>query len=343
MSNAVWHAFAGHHADVTAIATAPTGAGIGALIGSALADGVWWPWALWLLAAACFSLLILGYLAVPPESPRPPASSTDPQYFDFLGAIFGVTGLVLINIAWNEASLVGWQTPYVYTILILGTLCFIAFFFVESRVIQPLFPPGIITVDATCIMVCLALDWSSFSIWFFYVFQLIEVIRQTRPVGSALQFLPEALSGLCAALVTGYLLSHVNVSFLLVGASTAFTAGCILVATAPAHQTYWANVFVSMLVMAWGMDISFPTSTLIHSNVFPREHQGIAASLVNTIVNYSISVGLGIAGTVVSKTDHDGRDLLRGYRYALYTSILLSGLGLTVSTAFAVRWISKKR
>jgi hypothetical protein len=44
------------------------------------------------------------------------------------------------------------------------------------------------------------------------------------------------------------------------------------------------------------MDISFPASTLILSNSMPKEHQGLAASIVATFVNYSISIGLGIAG-----------------------------------------------
>jgi hypothetical protein len=46
------------------------------------------------------------------------------------------------------------------------------------------------------------------------------------------------------------------------------------------------------------MDMSFPAATVILSNAMPKEHQGLAASLVNTMVNYSISIGLGIAGTV---------------------------------------------
>jgi len=294
------------------------------------------------LAAACFSLSVLGYFAIPSEPPPtgPPGSSR--PSFDTLGAVFGVTGLVLVNFAWNQAPITGWQTPYVYIILIIGVLFLIAFGLVERRVPHPLFPPGILTLDAICIMACLALGWSSFGVWIFYTFQFLQAIRHTGPVASAVQLIPEALSGLCAALVTGYLLGRVQVTWLMMAALSAFFAGCVLAATAPVHQTYWANIFLSMLIMPWGMDISFPASTLILSNIFPREHQGIAASLVNTIVNYSISIGLGIAGTLESRTDRDGRDALRGYRYALFTSAVLSGLGLAVSAAFALRTSSKK-
>jgi hypothetical protein len=63
----------------------------------------------------------------------------------------------------------------------------------------------------------------------------------------------------------------------------------------------------------------------------------MAASLVNTVVNYSISIGVGIAGTVETRVNHGGRteeDELSGYRSALYLGIGLSGLGVLTSLLF---------
>lgn len=65
-----------------------------------------------------------------------------------------------------------------------------------------------------------------------------------------------------------------------------------------------------------------------------RHHQGLAASLVATTVNYSISLGLGFAGTVETHVNDDGNNVLRGYRGALYMGIGLAGLGLFVSVCF---------
>ena len=92
------------------------------------------------------------------------------------------------------------------------------------------------------------------------------------------------------------------------------------------------------------MDISFPASTLILSNLIPKQHQGIAASLINTIVNYSISIGLGIAGTVESRVNRNGANTEQGYHSALYSAVGLSGLGCIVSAIFAIRTtLSKKK
>ena len=72
----------------------------------------------------------------------------------------------------------------------------------------------------------------------------------------------------------------------------------------------------------------------------PRRHQGVAASLVNTIVNYSISLGLGFAGTVEVYVNDGGAtlgDVLRGYRGGFYMGIGLAVLGILVCTAFLIK------
>jgi hypothetical protein len=70
----------------------------------------------------------------------------------------------------------------------------------------------------------------------------------------------------------------------------------------------------------------------------PREHQGIAASLINTVVNYSISISLGIAGTIIRQTSNGGSNVLGSYRNAWYFAIGLDGLGMAVALYFL--WIS---
>ena len=66
------------------------------------------------------------------------------------------------------------------------------------------------------------------------------------------------------------------------------------------------------------------------------EHQGISASLVNTAVNYSISIGLGMAGTVETHVNGAGHELLVGYRGAWYLGTGLGALGMAISVCFVL-------
>lgn len=87
----------------------------------------------------------------------------------------------------------------------------------------------------------------------YYLWQIMEEMRRVRPLLSAAMVSPTAVSGLCAALTTGFILSKVPASTVMVMAMLGFLIGSILMATVPIHQTYWAQTFVATIVTPWGM------------------------------------------------------------------------------------------
>jgi MFS family permease len=323
-------------------ATAPGGATVGAAFSALLAELAWWPWAFWIMAITAFLMAILSILVVPhiaaDDVALTESHTTWKQLWarlDIVGTFTGVTGLILINIAWNQAPIVGWPTPYVYILLLLGFLFVLAFFYIEYNAPHPLIPIRAIGKEVGFVLGCVALGWSSFGIWLFYLWQIILVLRHKSPLLASAQFSPPAVSGFCAAVTTGLLLHKLGPGVIMLMAMIAFCTGNILLATMPVDQTFWAQTFVSLVVMPWGMDMSFPSATIILSNSMPRHHQGMAASLVTTVVNYSISLGLGFAGTVESRILADGGSTLQGYRSAWYMGIGLAGLGIVVALAFS--------
>ncbi|KAI9881603.1 MAG: hypothetical protein M1830_000167 [Pleopsidium flavum] len=231
-------------------AMAPVGFVVGAVFGSLFAQLVWWPWGFYCTAIVCVMISLLAYVVIPARDAAPEREVK--EAFDLVGAVFGVVGLVLVNFAWNQATVVGWTTSYTYATLILGIVSLTIFGFHERKTPNPLLPMDIWNGSAICIIACLGLGWSSFGVWVFYTYQVIEVLRDVTPLAAAAQFVPEMISGIVAAITTGYLLSRVPTTWMMVVASTAFFIGCLLSATAPVRQTYWANIFVSMMVMAWG-------------------------------------------------------------------------------------------
>ena len=119
--------------------------------------------------------------------------------------------------------------------------------------------------------------------------------------------------------------------------------------------------------MTWGIDTSFPAGTIIMSNGVKPEHQDIAASLIITefsiikeyqvivlskitsfsgkanlevlcsVVNYSLFVGLGFAGTVETNVNGGSN------RGALYLGIGLASLGLCLSIFFTCLRLYRSR
>lgn len=260
---------------------------------------------------------------------------------DPLGGVVGITALVLINFAWNMSGVVGWKEPYVYVCLIIGILLVPVFFYIELRVTpSPLIPFNALSTDVGFVLGCIACGWGCFGIWIYYMWNYVELLRGASPLLASAWICPVAIFGAIASISTGFLLSRIKPSLVMATALTAFTVGTILIATAPVGQIYWAQLFVCTIVIPFGMDMSFPAATLILSNAVKKEHQGIAASLVNTIVNYSISLSLGFAGTIEGQVNNGGQtpeDLLKGYRGAWYLAIGLAGLGIALSLVFVLK------
>lgn len=82
--------------------------------------------------------------------------------------------------------------------------------------------------------------------------------------------------------------------------------------------------------------MSFPAGSIVLSNEMRPEHQGMAASILCVIQNYSISIGLGMGGTVEAHVS--GGNLLKGYRGAWYLAVGLDGLGIALATWLVLSW-----
>ena len=332
-------------------ATAPGGSILGTVFSSLFALA-WWPWAFWTFSIVLAAVVVIGWFVIPPrpESHRYERSNSLKQLIlvelDLPGTLTGVAGLVLVNLAWNQAPLVGWSQPYVYIMLILGALFLAAFFIIEIHyATHPLIPFAALTSDVAFTLGAVACGWGCFGVWFYYVWQIMLVLRHEPPLLATAHASPVVVSGAIAAILTGALMHRMGPPLVMLLALLAFMTGIILIATMPVDQIYWAQTFVTMIVTPFGMDISFPAGTLILSDAVPRRHQGIAASLVNTVVNYSISLAIGFAGTVEMNVNRGGLndvDILRGYRGAMYLGIGLAALGVALCVAFLVKTWRKK-
>ncbi|KAL1296532.1 hypothetical protein AAFC00_000040 [Neodothiora populina] len=328
-------------------AMAPWGFVIGALCGAVFAQLAWWPWTFWSFGIASFALSAFALLAVPKQLGKDAQFAGGHQRpdFDWAGSVTGVVGLVLVNIAWNNGPLYGWGTPHVYFILIIGFLALATFLWIEGRAVSPLLPVSAFNGTVTYTMALIGIGWGSFGIWIYYSWRFLEEIRGQTPLLVSAEFTPALICGLIAAGATGFMLTHTPVSFTMLLAMIAFLAGQVITAFQPTQQIYWAQMFVAIVIMPFGMDMSFPAGTVILSNHMPREHQGLAASLVNTMVNYSISIALGIAGTVEVQVNNGGvtpQDIMSGIRCSWFTGVALAGCGVVLGAIYFVRAMVKE-
>ncbi|KAI0024727.1 major facilitator superfamily transporter [Xylariomycetidae sp. FL0641] len=358
-------------------AMAPASAILSPAVTSLLAEFAWWPCAFWAFALVLLLVTVAGVYAIPDDDrvvsgpDRAVSSSTSTTTasssssaedcrppglwarlrtlcvdLDVLGAVTGVSGLVLISIALNQGALAGWRTPYVPALLACGVLLCIAFVQVERRAPRPLIPVSAVANSGVALVLAAVFcGWGCFAVYIYYVWSFYEVLRGAGPLLATAWHAPVLVSGVAAALTTGLVIHRVGPAAVMAAALAAFAAGTALIATAPIGQTYWAQTFLCNVVVTWGMDLSFPAATLMLSDLVPPRHQGIAASLVTTVVNYSGALALGVAGSVELAVNRGGKtpeDTLRGYRGAWYIGIGLAVVGFAASCVFARRFAKKR-
>ena len=321
-------------------ATAAPGFILGETFSTLLAELAWWPWGYWIMGMINVVLVFLVIFIVPsrPHAPLPSGFKAIWNIIDLTGMLLGLSGLLLFNVAWNQGPVVGWQTPYTYILLIIGLLLMIIFFIHESRAPHPLIPIHALGAATVFVLICIAAGWAAFGIWVFYFWEFELNLRNLTPLLISAETTPVIISGALASICSGLILHKIGPAYTMLISMCFFFIGNTLMATMPIDQTYWSQTFVAMVLTPWGMDMSFPAASILLSNAVKEEYQGVAASLVNTVLNYSISIGLGIAGTVGRQVNPEGRqDLwLHEYRSAWYTSVALSGLGVIVASSFVL-------
>ncbi|KAF9736620.1 hypothetical protein PMIN06_003392 [Paraphaeosphaeria minitans] len=338
-------------------ASGPLGATAGAVFSALLAELAWWPWMFWVLAAVCLIVMGLAYVILPEERREPVRGLINAKLptFDYWGTITGVSGLVLINTALNQAPLVLWTTAYVSCLLGAGCVLMVVFFFVELHATDdPLIPIRGLGKDTVFALTCIVTGWASHGIWAYYLYLFLEQLRGHSAMLTSAQTSPVAITGVLFAFSTVWLIQRFGVSHVMFIAMTCFMVGALLLATMPIHQSYWLQTFFSILIMPGAMNLSYPAANMLLSSALPKEKQGIAASLVSTMVNYSISCGLGVAGTIdryvtraagkeagISRPpplSDDRPELMAirliGFRASFWFAVAFSATGMMVASVF---------
>ena len=96
---------------------APSGYIFGGLIGAVFAEKVTWRWGFWFWAIGCLVLGITTFVVVPHTVGSPIPGLSLKQFDYILARSSAYAGSILFAFAWNQASVVGWQDPYTYTLL----------------------------------------------------------------------------------------------------------------------------------------------------------------------------------------------------------------------------------
>jgi MFS family permease len=314
-------------------AVTPLGFVLGAVVVGAFTQYAWWPWSFWMCGITCFVMATLSVYVIPHNIGRHSIGS-----FEWIGGFLSFAGLSLFKFAWSQAPNIGWSNPQSYVTLIVGVICIVGCFLQGRRTLLPVVPLSSFYGASGFVLGCIAAAWSCFGIWLYFIFRWQETVEHIGPLMRGVGMVPVILGGLVASGVWARIVAKSSVCTCIAISMICFLVGMILVATRPVGQTYWAQLFCSLLITSFGMDLSIPTGIILIASSLPKERQCLAGSLVLTFVNYSISLGIGIATTVLYYITEDMPPTIDtqviAFRSAFYTGIGLAALGVVLAAVF---------
>lgn len=199
---------------------------------------------------------------------------------------------------------------------------------------DPIMPLSIFKAPSfTPLIFVILMNFMATGILIWYTILWLQEIRHWTPMQFAVGFTPFGLGGVAATFLAAYLIPRVPAQWILaMGASCMLIAG-LLIATMPEQQSYWYQVFPSIAISSFSPDFTYTAAQIIASNSVSRKQQGVAGSLIGSLLLYGTSLGIGFASTVESEIGKS-HDTVTGYRGAVYFAMGLCVAALILDIGF---------
>jgi len=311
--------------------SAPLGFFFGIFVAGLTGQFLRFGWYFWIGATLLFTTTVAAILTIPNDS-----REHKKVEMDWLGAALIVSGLILVVFALTDSAGAPdqWRTPYIYVLLIVGSLLLGLAVYVEGFVAEnPLLP-----FDLFCIpyikplFIALFFSYGCLGIFLLYGTLYMQDIMGANPLQISAWYSPMCVGGILISILGDYFLHLVPGTLLVVLAGLGWAVPSILFAIAPIGANYWAYVFPSTICATIGIDITFNVANIFITTNLSSKRQGLAGALINSLLYLGIAVLLAFAGFVQTKTADLG--LKRSYQSVFWYQLACATTALFIMAGF---------
>jgi EmrB/QacA subfamily drug resistance transporter len=306
----------------------------GPLVGGYLIAAASWRWIFFINVPIAAAVIAMSARHVP-ESRDPGATGR----IDEWGALLGVVFLSGITFAFIEAPTLGWSSPSVIIMTVVGLAGLAGFLVRELRARNPMLPLGIFRVrqfaatNAVTFIVYAALTGATFLLPV-----MLQVVSGYSPLESGLALLPLTLIMLVLSARSGQLASRIGPRLQMSVGPVVVGIGLALLALATHGTNYFLYVFPAVLVFGLGLAITVAPLTATAMSSAPAEHSGIASAVNNDVARFggllAVAVLPALAG-ITGTAYLNAHELAGGFRTAVYISAAMCVAG-GVLAAFTI-------
>ena len=289
------------------------GAAVGLILGGALTE-LSWRWTFFInvpigIAVAILAPRFLG------ESARLKGK------FDFPGALTGSLGLGSLVYGLTHAAQpsAGWGDKVTILALTAGVALLLGFGAIEYFSNHPLLPFRVLSdrTRGVSFVVMLIVGAALFSM-FYFLGLFIQQVLGYSPIKTGFAFLPFSFGIIAAAQLSSFLVGRVDPRWISGPGAVLAAAGMYGFSHLTVQSSYATNLLPWIVVLAFGMGLTFVPMTLTAVVGVAREDSGVGSAVLNTMQQIGGAIGLAALSTVFA---NNLNDRARGLNAALQQQI----------------------
>lgn len=272
-----------------------SGGATGAFIGGLLTDLLSWRWIFLINLPIGIGAIIAGRAVL-----RESRGEMKTRSLDMPGALTITASITTLVFGVVQTTDHGWTSPWTLVPIVSSAVLLAAFVLIETRIATaPIAPLGMLRsralAGANLAMVCVG--GSMFAMWYF-VSLYLQGILGFSPLGAGLCFVPAALAIIVGAQIAGRILPRFGARPVLASAALICAGGLFWMSHLSADGSYVTDILGPIILVSFGLGMSFPPGTYAATTGVPRSEAGLAAGLVNTTRQLGGAMGLAVLATV---------------------------------------------
>lgn len=273
---------------------------LGPTAGGFLTDGPGWRWVFLVnLPLGVLSMVILFVWF-----PNMRRMQTHRPSIDFAGAITLLASVVplLLALSWGGRDY-AWDSPLIVGMLISGGLMGAGFVWIESRAAEPIIPLGLFRqpgVGTTLTAVALTAMGMFGTVLFIPLF--IQGVIGTTATQSGAVLTPLMLALIVSSTLTGQRLSRHENGRWLAACGVGLAGAGMLLLSGMRVDTDYLTVVRNMIVIGFGLGITFPVFSLAVQNSVDQRMVGAATSTLQFFRSMGGALGVALFGSLLTNS-----------------------------------------
>jgi DHA2 family multidrug resistance protein-like MFS transporter len=273
---------------------------LGPIIGGAIVENLDWKWIFWFNIIVIVVAFVLGWFLVPDSR------DDRPRRLDLLGNALFLAGIASLIYGLNNAGSDGWSDPIVLCTIIISMVILTLFVLWERRTAQPLLnlgffrSAGFSTSVTTMVIFMLGYGAILYLLTFY-----MQFAKGYTPIETGIRYLPLGIGLLVGSIASARLATRL-------GWKRVTSLGCLGVAIMllcvafVKIDTPFSQLGAELFFLGFFMGCIYaPASTMLMGSL-PRAEAGISSGMSNVANQVGGSIGVAIAGSILSTiySDH---------------------------------------